>query len=42
MDALESLHAQESPFAKLLGIKLTAAAPERVMAEMVVREDLCS
>ena len=36
------MRAQELPFAKLLGIKLTAAAPERVVAEMVVREDLCT
>ncbi|MGO9266929.1 MAG: PaaI family thioesterase [Candidatus Binataceae bacterium] len=42
MDALETLQAQELPFAKLLGIKLTAAAPERVTAEMLVRDDLCT
>jgi uncharacterized protein (TIGR00369 family) len=42
MDALETLQAQELPFAKLLGIKLTAAAPERVVAEMLVRDELCT
>jgi uncharacterized protein (TIGR00369 family) len=42
MDALETLQAQQLPFAKLLGIKLTAAAPERVTAEMLVRDDLCT
>ena len=42
MDALETLQAQQLPFAKLLGIKLTAAAPERVTAEMQVRDDLCT
>lgn len=42
IDALETLQAQELPFAKLLGIKLTAAAPERVTAEMLVRTDLCT
>jgi len=42
MDALETLRAQELPFAKLLGIKVISAAPERVVAEMLVREDLCT
>ena len=42
MDALETLQARELPFAKLLGIKLTAAAPERVAAEMLVRDELCT
>jgi 1,4-dihydroxy-2-naphthoyl-CoA hydrolase len=42
MDALETLRAQTLPFAKLLGIELTAAAPERVTAQMLVREDICT
>jgi uncharacterized protein (TIGR00369 family) len=42
MDALETLQTQQLPFAKLLGIKLTAATPERVTAEMQVRDDLCT
>src|SRR6266481_1353474 len=42
MDHLKTLQSQELPFAKLLGIKLTSAAPERVTAEMIVRDDLCT
>ena len=42
MDALETLQAQEVPFAKLLGVILTGAAPERITAEMLVRDDLCT
>ena len=42
MDALETLQKQQVPFARLLGIKLTSAAPERVTAQMLVREDLCT
>lgn len=30
------------PFARLLGIELVAAEPERVLARMTVREDLCT
>ena len=30
------------PFAKLLGINIVSAAPERVEATLVVREDLCT
>ena len=30
------------PFAKLLGIEIIEASPERVTAEMVVREELCT
>jgi len=39
---LKTLQEQELPFAKLLGIRLTAAAPEKVTAELLVREDLCT
>jgi len=42
MDALQRLREQELPFAKLLGIRLTAAAPDRVAAAMLVRDDLCT
>src|SRR5229473_2868218 len=42
MDELKTLQSQELPFAKLLGIKLTSAAPERVTAEMIVRDELCT
>lgn len=41
MDLLEKAH-QNSPFVKLLGIRFTSAAPERLVAEMDVREDLCT
>jgi uncharacterized protein (TIGR00369 family) len=30
------------PFARLLGINFLTAAPERITAEMVVREELCT
>jgi 1,4-dihydroxy-2-naphthoyl-CoA hydrolase len=30
------------PFAKLMGVKLLEASPDRVVAEMPVREDLCT
>jgi 1,4-dihydroxy-2-naphthoyl-CoA hydrolase len=30
------------PFAKLLGLKVTSVAPERITAELVVRDDLCT
>ena len=30
------------PFANLLGIQITAATPEKVTAEMVVRDELCT
>ena len=42
MDALARLAAVEMPFARLLGIRFTSAAPERVVAEMPVRPDLCT
>jgi 1,4-dihydroxy-2-naphthoyl-CoA hydrolase len=42
MDALARLAAVEMPFARLLGIRFTSAAPERVVAEMQVRPDLCT
>ena len=42
MDALDKLKELKLPFAELLGIEFTAAAPERVVGEMTVREDLCT
>jgi len=42
MDALKALQEQEVPFAKLLGIRLVAAAPDKVTAEMLVRDNLCT
>ncbi len=32
----------EIPFARLLGIEVKEATPERVVAEMAVREELCT
>jgi 1,4-dihydroxy-2-naphthoyl-CoA hydrolase len=42
MDALARLKALKLPFAELLGIDYTAAAPERVVAELSVRAELCT
>jgi 1,4-dihydroxy-2-naphthoyl-CoA hydrolase len=42
MDALERLRQSPLPFAALLGIHFTGATPERVTAELVVRDELCT
>jgi 1,4-dihydroxy-2-naphthoyl-CoA hydrolase len=42
MDALDKLNELKLPFAELMGIEFTAAAPERVVGAMTVREDLCT
>src|SRR4051794_40730659 len=42
MDALERLQQSPLPFATLIGIRFTSAAPDRVTAELKVREDLCT
>jgi 1,4-dihydroxy-2-naphthoyl-CoA hydrolase len=42
MDALERLHQSPLPFAALLGIHFTNASPDRVTAELLVREELCT
>ena len=42
MDALAKIKSQMLPFAELLGIEFTHAAPDRVIAEMTVRDDLCT
>lgn len=42
MDLLAKLAAETLPFAELLGVVFTAAAKDRVMAEMTVREELCT
>jgi len=42
MSDQQNLDAIGMPFAELLGIKITSAAPERVTAEMSVRPDLCT
>ncbi len=42
MDGLSLLTERPLPFAVLLGIRFTAASPDRVVAEMSVREELCT
>jgi 1,4-dihydroxy-2-naphthoyl-CoA hydrolase len=42
MDLLSRLKDNPLPFATLLGIELVSAAPDRIVAEMTVREDLCT
>ena len=42
MEPIDKLKQTELPFAKLLGVKLLSAAPDRVTAEMTVRDDLCT
>ena len=42
MDALERIERDMLPFAKVLGVEFVAAAPDRIVAELTVREDLCT
>ena len=42
MDGLLRLRQTPLPFAALLGIDYTSATPERVTAELTVRDDLCT
>src|SRR5690349_17392255 len=42
MDHLARLKALKLPFAELMGIRFTAAAPDRVVAELHVRPELCT
>jgi 1,4-dihydroxy-2-naphthoyl-CoA hydrolase len=42
MDALDWIKREMLPFAKLIGVEFVAAAPERIVAELTVREDLCT
>lgn len=42
MDPFAILEQNKMPFAELLGIRILSAAPERLTAEMVVRDDLCT
>jgi 1,4-dihydroxy-2-naphthoyl-CoA hydrolase len=42
MDTLAKLRELKMPFAELMGIEYVAAAPDRVVGEMTVREDLCT
>ena len=42
MDSLKRLNENMLPFAKLLGMRFVSASPESVIAELDVREDLCT
>ena len=42
MDAFAVIEEKKMPFAESLGIRILSAAPERLTAEMVVRENLCT
>ena len=42
MDALERVKREMLPFAALLGLEFVSAAPDRIVAELTVREDLCT
>jgi uncharacterized protein (TIGR00369 family) len=39
---LERIKETRLPFAELLGIEVVSATPEEIVAEMIVREDLCT
>jgi acyl-coenzyme A thioesterase PaaI-like protein len=42
MDKLQFLNDRQLPFAKVLGLKFTAASETGVKAEMVVKPELCT
>src|ERR1700742_480439 len=42
MDALATLRQLKLPFAELIGIEFVSATPDRVVGEMIVRQDLCT
>ena len=42
MDALALLNEKMMPLAKLMGVEFVAAAPDKVVARLKVREDLCT
>jgi 1,4-dihydroxy-2-naphthoyl-CoA hydrolase len=42
MDPFAVIQANKMPFAELLGVRVLSAAPERITAEMVVRDNLCT
>ena len=42
MDWLAKIRETMLPFAQLLGIEFVSAAPDRIVAELTVREDLCT
>ena len=42
MDGLALLNEKMMPLAKLLGVEFVSAAPDKVVARMKVRDDLCT
>ena len=42
MDLLDRVNDTKLPFAELLGIAFVSASPDRIVAEMTVRDDLCT
>ncbi|HUN50436.1 MAG TPA: PaaI family thioesterase [Candidatus Sulfotelmatobacter sp.] len=42
MDKLAEIRERILPFAKLLGIEYVSVAPDKIVAEMLVRDDLCT
>jgi uncharacterized protein (TIGR00369 family) len=42
MDLLARIRDEMLPFAELLGIQFVSASSDRIVAEMTVREDLCT
>jgi 1,4-dihydroxy-2-naphthoyl-CoA hydrolase len=42
MDSVADLNQTLLPFARVLGVRFVSAEPERIQAEMVVREELCT
>ena len=42
MDALALLNEKMMPLAKLLGIEFVSAAPEKIVARLKVRDELCT
>ena len=42
MDLLTRIRGQMLPFAEVLGIEFVSASPDKIVAEMIVREDLCT
>jgi 1,4-dihydroxy-2-naphthoyl-CoA hydrolase len=42
LDQLERINETKLPFAELLGIQFVSASPDKIVAEMTVKEELCT
>jgi uncharacterized protein (TIGR00369 family) len=42
MDPLDRLNSEMLPFARLIGMTFVSAAPDRVVATLTIRDDLCT